>query len=204
MGENEKIITVNFICHKLNLSKKEGFEILRRFTNAFVQTKQINCFLLKQITGKKNNKSSCSLVKSCDLEEEKKLFQSIDCISDFGIAPSQSFIFEAACDSHQATFYTAKIKSDQKLINTEKSWKDKVRIILGYWYSSRYKQIVRKYRNLVSRRDPDKKRKKKQKVIQKIKYEDYDDYHKSQIAKRERDELEKALKESNKLAMAQA
>ena len=79
--ENGKIITVNFICNKLNLSKKEGFEILRRFTNAFVQTKQINCFLLKQITGKKNNKSSCSLVKSCDLEEEKKLFQSIDCIS---------------------------------------------------------------------------------------------------------------------------
>jgi len=43
----------------------------------------------------------------------------------------------------------------------------------------------------------------KQKVIQKIKYEDYDDYHKNQIAKREKDELEKALKESNKLAMAQ-
>ena len=57
--------------------------------------------------------------------------------------------------------------------------------------------------SIKSRRDPDKKRKKKQKVVQKIKYEDYDDYHKNQIAKREKDELEKALKESNKLAMAQ-
>ena len=57
--------------------------------------------------------------------------------------------------------------------------------------------------SIKSRRDPDKKRKKKQKVVQKIKYEDYDDYHKNQIAKREKDELEQALKESNKLAMAQ-
>lgn len=57
--------------------------------------------------------------------------------------------------------------------------------------------------SIKSRRDPDKKRKKKQKVVQKIKYEDYDDYHKNQIAKREKGELEKALKESNKLAMAQ-
>ena len=57
--------------------------------------------------------------------------------------------------------------------------------------------------SIKSRRDPDKKRKKKQKVVPKIKYEDYDDYHKNQIAKREKDELEQALKESNKLAMAQ-
>lgn len=56
--------------------------------------------------------------------------------------------------------------------------------------------------SIKSRRDPD-KRKKKQKIVQKIKYEDYDDYHKNQIAKREKDELEQALKESNKLVMAQ-
>ena len=79
--ENGKIVTVNFICKKLNLSKKEGFEILQKLTNSYEQRKQFNFVLLKQIIGKKNHKPASSLVKSCDLEEEKKLFQSIYCIS---------------------------------------------------------------------------------------------------------------------------
>ena len=33
-----------------------------------------------------------------------------------------------------------------------------------------------------------------------MKYEDYDDFHKKQIEKREKEELERALKESRKLA----
>ena len=40
-------------------------------------------------------------------------------------------------------------------------------------------------------------------MIKKLKYEDYDDFHKNQIAKREQEELEKALAESKKLALAQ-
>ena len=79
--ENGKIVTVNFICQKLNLSKKEGCEILQKFTNSYEQRKQFNFVILKQIIGKKNHKPACNLVKSCDLEEEKKLFQSIDRIS---------------------------------------------------------------------------------------------------------------------------
>ena len=78
--ENGKIITVNFICEKLKNSKQEGFEILRKLTNLFEQ-RNLNFVLLKQIVGKRNERISCRLVKSCDLEKEKKLFQSIHCIS---------------------------------------------------------------------------------------------------------------------------
>ena len=78
--ENGKIVTINFICQKLKISKKEGFENLQKLVKTF-EKRKFNFVILKQIIGKKNNKLSCNLVKSSDLEEEKKLFQSIDFIS---------------------------------------------------------------------------------------------------------------------------
>ena len=79
------------------------------------------------------------LVKSFKFTQPKK---------DFGIAPhgNHPFIFEAACDSHQATFQ--KFETQQDLTNSDQRWKDRVRGALGYWYSSRYKRIVRKYRKI--------------------------------------------------------
>ena len=79
--ENGKIVTINFISQKLKISKKEGFENLQKLVKTFEQRKNFNFVILKQIVGKKNKKLSCNLVKSSDLEEEKKLFQSIDSIS---------------------------------------------------------------------------------------------------------------------------
>ena len=78
--ENGKIVTINFICQKLKISKKEGFENLQKLVKTF-EKRKFNFVILKQIVGKKNKKLSCNLVKSSDLEEEKKLFQSIDSIS---------------------------------------------------------------------------------------------------------------------------
>ena len=51
--------------------------------------------------------------------------------------------------------------------------------------------------------DPDERKKpRKRRVYKPLKYEDYSDFHKNQIAKREQVELEKALAESRKLAQA--
>ena len=77
--ENGKLVTVNYICQKKNISKKDGLELLQQLVKLHEQ--KSNIVILKQIIGKIDNKTACRLVTSCDLEQEKKLFDSVDTIS---------------------------------------------------------------------------------------------------------------------------
>ena len=79
--ENGKIVTVNYICQKENISKKDGFEVLQELVQSLERNKNSDFVILKKIIGKKENKIACSLVKKCELEAEKKFYESIDSIS---------------------------------------------------------------------------------------------------------------------------
>ena len=79
--ENGKLVTVNYICQKENISKEDGSEVLQELVQSLERSKNSDFVILKKIIGKKENKIACSLVTKCELDAEKKFYESIDSIS---------------------------------------------------------------------------------------------------------------------------